>query len=73
LLGWTDGCVRPFMRTAGAEVHDFFGQGEDAGLAGDYQEAMSGVAAEPARPLETAGIDGTIKAVAGQGIGDKSG
>jgi len=54
----------------GSQVHDFFSEGEDAGLAGDYEEAVDRVAAEPARPLQAAGIDGAIEAVAGQGISD---
>ena len=56
-----------------AQVHDLFGHGEDAGLAGDYQEAVGGIAAEPARPLEAAGVDGAIEAVPGQRIGNDTG
>jgi hypothetical protein len=56
-----------------AERRYFFGDGEDSGLAGDYQEAMRGVAEEPARPLQAAGIDGAIEAVPDQGVGDETG
>jgi hypothetical protein len=63
LLGWTDECVRPSMDIA--QVHYFFGQGEDAWFAGDYQEAVRGVAAGPARPLEAARVYRAIEAVAG--------
>jgi len=65
LLGSTaeDGC--PHRRVARAQVHDVFGQGEDAGLAGDYEEAMSGIATEPARPLQAAWIYGAVEAVPG--------
>ena len=52
------------------QIHYFLCQGEDAGFAGDDEEAVSGVAAEPAGPLQAAGVDGAIKAVAGQGIGN---
>ncbi|MGB8761183.1 MAG: hypothetical protein WCD01_09845 [Candidatus Sulfotelmatobacter sp.] len=55
-----------------AQVHDFFGQGEDAGLAGDDEEAMGGIAAEPARPLQAARVHGAVETVPGQGIGDES-
>jgi hypothetical protein len=48
---------------AGAEVHDFFGQGEDARFAGNYQEAVGGIAAEPTRPLQSTRIHGAIEAV----------
>jgi hypothetical protein len=47
-------------------VRDLFGYGEDAGFAGDEQEAVMGLAAEPARPTEAAIVHGTIKTVAGQ-------
>jgi hypothetical protein len=45
-------------------MHDFFGYGEDAGLAGDEQEAVRGFAAEPTRPVEAAIVQGTVEAVA---------
>ena len=48
-----------------AQFGYLFGQGEDAGLAGDYQEAVGGITAEPARPLESAGVDGAVQAVPG--------
>jgi hypothetical protein len=54
------------------QIHNLFGQGEDAGFAGDYQEAVGCVAAGPARPLQAAGVDGAVEAVAGEGIGDQS-
>jgi hypothetical protein len=53
------------MNRGGAEFGDLFGQGEDAGLAGDYEEAVWGIAAEPARPLQAARVDGVVEAVAG--------
>ena len=49
-----------------AEIHDFFGDGEDAGLAGDEQEAVMGLAAEPARPVQAAIVERTIETVARQ-------
>jgi len=52
--------------------HDFFGQGEDAGLAGDVEEAVLGIAVEPTRPLQTAKVDGTIKTVARQRVCDQA-
>jgi len=55
------------------QIHDFFGEGEDAGFAGDDEEAVLGIATEPARPLQAARVDGAIKAVPGQGIGDQAG
>jgi hypothetical protein len=54
------------------EVHDFFGQGEDAGLAGDEEEAMVGLATEPARPVKAAIIEGTIESVACQRLGNEA-
>jgi hypothetical protein len=51
---------------AGFQIHDFFGQGEDAGLAGDEQQAVMGFAAEPARPVKATIVQGTIKTVARQ-------
>jgi hypothetical protein len=47
-----------------AEVHDFFGEGEDTGFAGDEQETVMGIAAEPARPLKAAIVQRTIETVA---------
>jgi hypothetical protein len=67
-MNFAGACLQ--MSFAAAEVHDFFGQSEDAGLAGDYQEAVGGIAAEPARPLETAGVDGAVETVPGQRIGN---
>jgi hypothetical protein len=55
------------------QVHNFFGQGEDAGFAGDDQETAGGVATGPARPLQAARIDGAVEAVAGQRIDDELG
>jgi hypothetical protein len=40
------GC--PHMSVAGAEIHDLLSDGEDAGLAGDDEEAVRGIATEPA-------------------------
>jgi hypothetical protein len=54
------------------DVHDFFGEGEDAGFAGDEQEAVMGIAAEPARPMEAAIVQGTIETVARQGLCDET-
>jgi hypothetical protein len=54
-----------FRRIAGAEVHDLFGYCEDAGFAGDHEEAVWGIATEPARPLKAAGVNGAIQAVPG--------
>jgi hypothetical protein len=45
------------------EVHDFFGYGEDAGLAGDGEEAVMRVATEPARPAKAAIVKRTIETV----------
>jgi hypothetical protein len=56
-----------------AEIKDLFGEGEDARFAGDGEEAVGGIATEPARPLEAARIDGTIEAVTGQRVGDETG
>jgi hypothetical protein len=56
-----------------AKRRNFFGDGEDAGLAGNDEEAMRGIAAGPTRPLQAARVDGAIKTVTGHGIGDKSG
>jgi hypothetical protein len=53
-------------------IHDLFGEGEDAGLAGDEQEAVMGIAAEPARPVEAAIVQGTIETVARQGLCDET-
>jgi hypothetical protein len=47
---------------------DFFGYGEDAGLAGDEEEAMNGLAAEPTRPVEATVVEGAVKTVASQGL-----
>jgi hypothetical protein len=47
-------------------------RGEDAGFAGDEQEAVMGVAAEPARPVETAIVERTIETVAGQRFCDET-
>jgi hypothetical protein len=65
------GC--PHIGVDGAEVRNLLGEGEDAGFAGDDEEAVRGIATEPARPLQAARVDGTIKAVANQGIGDQAG
>jgi hypothetical protein len=45
---------------------DLFGQGEDAGFARDEQETVMGLAAKPARPVQTPIVEGTIKTVARQ-------
>ena len=66
LLGWTDECVRPSVSTGGPQVHDLFRNCEDTGFAGDDEEAVRGIAPEPARPLQAARIDRPIKAVPGQ-------
>jgi hypothetical protein len=66
--GELGGCLHRGIVTA--QVHDFFGQGEDAGLAGDYQETVRGIATEPARPLQAAGVNGAIEAMPGKGISD---
>lgn len=58
------------MSVVVAQIHDLFGQGEDAGLAGDDQEAVGRIATEPARPLQAAGVNGAIEAVPGKRIGD---
>jgi hypothetical protein len=50
------------------QVHNFFGEGEDAWFAGNDQKAVGGVATGPAGPLQAAGIDGAVEAVAGQRI-----
>ena len=68
----TDECVRPHMGSGAIQVHDFFGYGEDAGLAGDEQEAVMGFAAEPARPVQTTVVKGTVEAVARQRFGNES-
>jgi hypothetical protein len=47
-----------------AAVHDFFGYGEDAGFAGDEEEAVMRLAAEPTRPVKAAIVQGTIETVA---------
>jgi hypothetical protein len=65
-LGWADECVR-------RHVDYLFSQGEDAGLAGNLEEAMGGVAAEPTRPLEAAIVDRTIEAVPGQRFRNETG
>jgi hypothetical protein len=78
LLGRTagGGCLHLVIAgsqgTAGAHVHYFFGECEDAGLAGDDEEAVGRIASGPAGPLQAAGVDGAVEAVPGQGIGDKS-
>jgi hypothetical protein len=54
------------MISHSAQAHDFFGYGEDAGFAGDEEEAVMGVAAEPAGPVKTAIVEGTIETVARQ-------
>jgi hypothetical protein len=68
-----EGADERVRRYVGSEIHYLFGQGEDARFAGDYQEAMGGIATEPARPLQAARIDGTIQAVPGERIGDEAG
>jgi len=45
---------------------DLFGEGEDAGLAGDEQETVMGLAAKPARPVKAPIVEGTIETVARQ-------
>jgi len=45
------------------QVHDFFGYGKDAGLAGNEQEAVSGLAAKPTRPMKPAIVQGAIETV----------
>jgi len=56
-----------------AKRHNFFGDGEDAGLAGDGQEAVMGFAAEPAGPVEAAEIERTVESVADERFGDETG
>jgi hypothetical protein len=55
-----------------ADVHDFFGYGEDSRFAGDEQQAVRGFAAEPARPVQAAIVQRTIEAVARHRFGDES-
>jgi hypothetical protein len=50
----------------GSPVHDLLGYGEDPRLAGDEQEAVMGLAAEPTRPVKAAIVEGTIKTVTRQ-------
>jgi hypothetical protein len=69
----SDECVRRYVIRGGGQVCYFFGYGKDAGFAGDEQEAVVGLAAEPAGPLEAAIVERTIEAVAGQGFGNESG
>jgi hypothetical protein len=60
------------MSLYGSHVQDFLGYGEDAGFAGDAEEAVMGVAAEPAGPVEAAIVEGTIETVAGQRLCDET-
>jgi len=46
-----------------AQVHDLFGYGEDAGLAGDEQETVVGLAAEPTRPVKATVVERTVETV----------
>jgi hypothetical protein len=55
-----------------AEIQDLFGYREDAGLTGDDEETVRGIATEPTGPLQAAGVDGTIEAVPGQRIGNEA-
>jgi hypothetical protein len=48
------------------DMSDFFGDGEDAGFAGDEEEAVMGLAAEPTGPAEAAIVEGAIETVARQ-------
>jgi hypothetical protein len=60
-----------FRNSAGTvQVHDFFGDREDAGFARHEEETVMGLAAEPARPAQAAIIQRTIKAMAGQRFSD---
>jgi hypothetical protein len=52
--------------------NDFFGYGEDSGLAGDLEEAVEGLAAEPAGPVEAAVVEGAVETVAHQRFGDEA-
>jgi hypothetical protein len=61
------------MDFARAEFGYFFSNGEDAGFAGDDEQAMGRIAKEPARPLQTARVDGAIKAMPDQGLGNETG
>jgi hypothetical protein len=56
----------------GREVYDFFGDGEYSRFAGDQEEAVGGLAAEPAGPLKAAIVQGTIETVARQGLCDQA-
>ncbi|HWX92299.1 MAG TPA: hypothetical protein VNY29_06675 [Terriglobales bacterium] len=52
---------------------NFFPQGINARGAGDQEQAEAGFAAEPAGPLEVAVIDGNVKTMTGQRVGDHAG
>ncbi|MGB8732859.1 MAG: hypothetical protein WCC99_16540, partial [Candidatus Sulfotelmatobacter sp.] len=60
------------LHMGSAEIQDLLGYREDAGLAGDDEEAVRGIATEPARPLQAVWVDGTIEAVPGQRIGNEA-
>jgi hypothetical protein len=59
-------CIAGYRRAI--EVHDLFRHGEDARLAGNEEEAVRRLAAEPTRPVKAAIVQGTIESVTSQGF-----
>jgi len=58
--------------TAVAGSQDLFSEDENSGFAGNEQETMGRLAAEPPRPVQPTVIHGAVKAVPGQGFGDEA-